>query len=152
MESNYYYISPAEYEEAERVYGLNKNTVYQRAYKNGWSKKRALTTPSKPKVPRECVEAAAKIGVSRQNLDNRLRRGWSMEKAITTPAKGKPGGKRKYEDWIYEKAKENNLNFSTVRWRIDVLKWDKLRACTEPVNEIGKYDRTELKKYYNTCF
>lgn len=132
---NWYYISPQEYEESKRKYNLNANTIYQRVYKNGWSKKEALTTPNKKenlKIPKEFVEIALRNGIARQTLDNRISRGWTLEDAITIK-QGKPGRKRIFEDWIYEKAKENNLSMDIVRYRIKNLKWDKLRACTEAV-------------------
>lgn len=141
--SNWYYITPEEFENAKEKYNLNQNTIYQRVYKNGWTKEKALNTPSrrsKPKIDKESLEIAKENGIIRQTLDSRLNRGWELERAITTK-QGKRGRKRMFEDWVYEEAKENGLNINVVRYRIKNLKWDKKEACTFPVNSNYSYPK-----------
>lgn len=141
--NDWYYITPKEFEYAKDKYNLNYNTIYQRVYKNGWTKAKALNTPSrksKPKISKEHLKIAEENGITRQTLDNRLNRGWELERAITTK-QGKRGRKRMFEDWIYQEAEKNGLNMNVVRYRIKNLKWDKKEACTFPVNSNYSYPK-----------
>lgn len=91
--SNYYYITPEEYEIALKN-GIKKEVVYQRVYRYGWTIKKAITTPTRKrdmsyKKKNLYVETALKNGISANAYYARLRRGWSKEKASTTKLKNK---------------------------------------------------------------
>lgn len=119
---NYYYITPEEYEIAEKN-GINKRVVYQRVFL-GWSKKRAITVPLQiKKLTNEHFEIAKKNGISKNTVKHRVSHlGWDIEKAITRKAEKR---KNKYLDL----AKANGIKESTYFSRI-YKGWSKKDAAT----------------------
>ena len=119
---NYYYITPEEYEIAEKN-GINKRVVYQRVFL-GWSKKRAITVPLQiKKLTNEHFEIAQKNGISKNTVKHRVSHlGWEIEKAITTPIISR---KNKYLD----QARKNGINENTYYSRIE-QGWTKEDAST----------------------
>ena len=129
-----YYISPEEFEEAEKR-GLSYKTVYSRFYYYNWSKERALTEPKKDrktKLTQEQIKTAASNGINIVCLRLRLSNGWSMEEAINKP-KQKSGRKNVIEDELYELAKKNGINRVTFYSRVKLLGWSIDRALNTPV-------------------
>lgn len=76
----------------------------------------------------EEYEQAEARGISRTTLTYRIRElGWSKSKAMNTPIQKR----HHYPKHIMDKVKENNINPSAFRWRVQ-NGWDIERACTEP--------------------
>ena len=162
-----YYITPDEYEIAKRN-GIPRNTLEQRIRDLLWDKQRAITEPPKnmSKGYGEYAKKAEKIGVKSNTFYTRVKRGWSPERAATTPIiktdnkfldeQRKKGIKkiRKYPDWVYEELKKNNINRDTFWRRVNTYKWSVEKACTTPVQEKGKYDRSDhvFRKYDKLTF
>lgn len=131
-----YYISPEEFEEAEKR-GLSYKIVYSRFYYYNWSKERALTEPKKirkTKLTTEQIKTAEKNGVGIDCLRLRLHNGWSMEEAINKP-KQKSGRKSVISDELYKLAKKKGIGRVTFYSRIKQLGWDVERALNTPVRE-----------------
>ena len=133
MEKRYWYITPEDYETAEKN-GIKKDTVIQRVRRFGWDVDTAITKKIKREnLPQEIVDKAKELGISKDLLVKRIKRGWSMEDACSIEAKG-VGKPRKHPDWVYEMAEENGIRLATVNHRIN-WGWDLLRACTEKVKQ-----------------
>lgn len=83
--------------EQARKNGVSYITLYFRVMHYGWDIDKAINTPpqqrfgNKPKLPEEIVKQAAKRGITRRDIWNRLNRGWSIEEAITKPVKRRKG-------------------------------------------------------------
>jgi hypothetical protein len=85
----------------------------------------------------EEYETAAANGISKQLLENRIRRlGWPKELAMTKP----PRKLSKIPREIVELAQRNDIPYQTLYWRI-YAGWAPERAATEPVA-----DRAECVK------
>ena len=81
--------------------------------------------------------AAEKNGISRRNLERRIRvNGWTKQKAINTPLQ-KMNNRKKWA----EIAKANGIGYSTFASRINYYNWSPERAATEPL-----LDKRELAK------
>lgn len=81
-----FYITPEEYEEAEKN-GVNRKTLSHRVRNSGWDKRRAIETPPRQFIDRKYYAALAESnGIKRSTFQNRVNTfGWDMEKAATTP-------------------------------------------------------------------
>ena len=89
------YITPQDFETAAKN-GIKKATVIRRVERNNWSVEDAITTPSQRyELPKELLEEAAKLGLNRQLVINRIKVGWDIEEACRTLKKGKMGRPRK---------------------------------------------------------
>lgn len=71
-----YYITPAEYTEAEGN-RINRNLLEKRIRLLGWDKQKAITTPVRrwERIPGDLIEQAYRNGVSYQALRKRISRG-----------------------------------------------------------------------------
>jgi hypothetical protein len=74
-----------------RKFGISPITIGSRL-RDGWSVKRALTTPAKVidilefnGKKQNLAQWSAEFGISYDTLWRRMKRGWSIEKALTTP-------------------------------------------------------------------
>ncbi len=133
MEKRYWYITPKDYETAEKN-GIKKDTVIQRVRKLGWDIDSAITKKIKrTNIPQEIIDKAKEMGIDRKTLVRRIRDGWNLEEACSIETK-KIGKPRKHPDWVYEMAEENGIRLATVNHRIK-WGWDMLRACTEKVKQ-----------------
>jgi hypothetical protein len=83
-----YYITPEEYEEAERN-GISKELLENRIRNMYWDKRRAITQPKRPRniiLTKEQCKTARENGISSKLIYSRTKQlNWSIEKAITTP-------------------------------------------------------------------
>ena len=131
MEKRYWYITPEDYEKAEKN-GIKRDTVNQRVRRFGWDIESAITKKTnRVHLPKENTEKAKENKIDRQTLLKRIREGWSIEDACTIAIK-KTGRPRAYPDWVYETAKKNGIKYTTVNQRIK-SGWDLMKACTEEV-------------------
>lgn len=123
-----YYITPDEYDEAERN-GISPITLTERIRKLAWDKRRAITTPVRIKRDRSALfEIAKRHGISRKILHTRLYRGWDELRASTLPVRtaeqSKEQGRklvemnRKYPLIAIEFASSNGIKVDTFRRRI----------------------------------
>lgn len=144
---NYYYITPQDYEDAEKN-GICKDTLETRVRKLGWSVKKAKTKEVRKKyeISEELLEIAKSKGITRGVIADRLRQGWSIEEACTRPKKG--GRQRKYPDWVYELADKNNISYSTVNHRI-LSGWNFEEACTIATMSQGERIKAMIKNKNN---
>ncbi|WP_338630440.1 hypothetical protein [Clostridium baratii] len=152
-----YYITPEEYEIAERN-GISERVVCERIRKLAWDKERAITEPiiTKNKYG-NLVNIARENGVSKETFYKRMKLGWESHRAVTTPVKtreeiiGMLAGKhRKYPKEIIELAESNGISYDTFRCRVRRLKWDIVKAATTPImnrRECGLLSKEKLKKY-----
>ena len=120
-----YYITPEEYEIAERN-GICRVTLKSRILELGWDKKTAITKPPrKTKDYGNYSKVAAANGISNQTFIDRVGRGWSEEKAATTPimnrkqcVKAMTDKTSKYPKEFIQLAKENGICYQTFATRV----------------------------------
>ena len=143
-----YYITPEEYEIAEKN-GISKRLLNERVRVNGWGKKRAITTPvRKQKKYDGFIRVALMNGISRTTFYMRVYNGEPLDVAATRPPK-KPGQilsemqdrRRKYSDEILETCKKNGICMSTFLNRVNKMKWPIEKAANTPIQQRGKYKR-----------
>lgn len=79
-----FYITPAEYEEAEKN-GICRSTLEKRIRWRGWDKRRALTQPPDWTPHKDWAEVAAENGIKYKTYIARVYRGMSEEQAATKP-------------------------------------------------------------------
>lgn len=147
MAGHYFYITPEEYEAAEKL-GISKSTLESRVWDLGWEKERALTTPPRKLNDRSHWSKVAETnGISYRLFINRVTlHGWSEERAATEPVWTKKDYKKfwaeknarnnRESDPIYQfsqLAVENGICKNTFYSRIRLLRWDPERAATEPI-------------------
>lgn len=139
MEKRYHYITPEDYETAERN-GVTAELAEARAWERGWDIDKAVMTPKKVQGRLEGTwekwkETATENGVNRIMFTNRVRSlGWSEEEAATI---GK--GKSRFPDfWTNEErgvAKRlgidgNGMNLPRIRMK--KLGWSREKAINTP--------------------
>ena len=90
-------------------------------------------------------ETALKNGISKNTVYQRVHRGWDVERAINQPTMDrKESWKTNFKNysvipkWVYEKAKDNGINKSTLINRISNLGWDMEEACTRKALSLGE--------------
>lgn len=115
MEKRYGYITPQDYETAEKS-GITRHALEQRVRDYGWDIDRAITQPLKIQVPFQPIwdewqDVATKNGISKKLFYHRVKKnGWSKEMSATHPImKGKPLS----DDWTDEEretARRNGLD------------------------------------------
>jgi hypothetical protein len=88
-------------------------------------------------TPKE-YEEAKRYGISRQNLDDRIRRcAWGKRKAITTPLQVH---KKRSEIMAWDivgVAKAHGISYQQFRDRL-YLGWDEIQAATTPLRDAAK--------------
>lgn len=146
---NYFYITPEDYEEAERN-GICKDTLETRVRKLGWNVRKAKTKEVRKKhnISKELLEIAKANGITRDTVTDRIRNGWTVEEACTRPKKR--GRQRKYPDWVYEEADKNGIRYSTVNHRV-TDGWDLKKACTKPVMSVNERV-SNMRDKRNKCY
>lgn len=150
MKRRYRYVKPGEYKSAERR-GISKKMIYDRLYRRGWTKKRALTEP----VGR--LGGAARIaeenGINRPTYYSRVRKGQDPIEAALTPlqkesraARARKAKELTPEEWFQakragtlknkampaewiERAKQHGVSARTLRDRLH-RGWPLSEACT----------------------
>ena len=137
-----YYITPEEYEIAERN-GIAKYTLEYRVRLYGWDKERAMTEPplQMQTIPNDIKERAAANGISYNTLRCRIRYyGWDYERACTEPLQDRKKqvqkvqkARRRYPQDILDLAEENNVKYATFQMRVNKLGWDMYKAATTPI-------------------
>lgn len=158
MEMRYGYITPKDFEIAERN-GINATNVRQRVNDYGWDIDRAITQPltirqKADPVWDEWEQVATENGVYKKLFNQRINAsGWSPEKAATTPIrKGRPIDL----EWTEEErelARKNGLDknyMNTVKARIR-LGWTREEAFRTPIlteNERAKRVAKGTRKYH----
>lgn len=131
-----YYITPEEYEVAEKN-GIRRKSLEYRIRRGCWDKEKAITIPTQ-KEPSEWTEIkniSLKNGISRQTFSARRKRGWSLVDAITIPpltqdeiiARAKENNPQKAPTFTEEqvkRAEENGISYKTLYDRVKRYKWD----------------------------
>lgn len=144
-----YYISPKEYEVAEKN-GISKCTLERRIRLYGWEKERALTQKPKKRVKQDYwKEIALKNGIKKSTFFGRINRhGWTPEKAATTPVVPTVIKNRKYSDEVYKRLEENGISRQLFYDRIR-KGWDIERATTrKPFTNQEKAESLKNKNSY----
>lgn len=130
------YLTDEDYRIAEEN-GISRRRAYLRYY-GGWSIHRSITEPvgsSRRSKYHDYKEICEKHGVSYQMFIGRIRKGMKPEEAaISKVTKGRHNTLVPAE--IYQLARENGINKSTVKTRIR-YGWDHTLAATEPPNPKG---------------
>lgn len=134
-----------DYEIAEKN-GISKVNVDQRINALGWTLEKAITQPMRVRFRhkyKEYVQLAESNGIPfitfRARVENH---NWSPEEAAVTPvmtmkevAEKRNEKNRIIPKEIYEKARGNGINDSTLKTRILMLNWDMDLAATKQVNK-----------------
>lgn len=137
-----YYITPEEYEIAERN-GISKKRLQRRIWDLAWDKQRAINEPPQKKsqaIPKEIAKRAEQNGIKYETLRQRIHRfGWDYERACTEPLQDKTkavkkalNAQRRYPKEIMELLKLNGIKYSTFINRINKSGWDLYKAATTP--------------------
>lgn len=138
MEKRYEYITPQDYEIADKN-GINRKMLNKRVRELGWDIERAITTP---KIQRntgwtEWKDVALSNGVNYDCFKNRVKRyGFTQEQAATTPKMTKKeiakNSNRKYPPHYLELALKNGIPKNTFYKRVKNLGWSLIQAATTP--------------------
>lgn len=134
-----------QYEIAEKN-GISKVNVDQRINVLGWTLEEAITKPMRVKFRqkyKEYVQLAESKGIPLITFRARVEKhNWDPEEAATTPvmtmkevAERRNEKNRIIPKEIYEKARKNGINNSTLKTRILMLNWDMDLAATKEVNK-----------------
>ena len=105
-----YYITPEEYEEAEKN-GITYDHVNTRVRGLGWDKERAITQPVKKykrkrKNLQKWAKVATKNGIPYTTFHSRIEKGMDHKEAATKPIKCKKEVVRRNESKKNEKYRE----------------------------------------------
>jgi len=85
----------------------------------------------KPVPTEKDYEIAARNGISKNNVDQRVNKlNWSIENAITKPIY--VSLKKKYKEFV-ELAEQNGISYRNFINRVIVHKWDPEEAATKPI-------------------
>lgn len=146
---HYFYITPQEYEEAERN-GVDPFNLERRIHLLGWEKEKAINTPLGAITDRsQWSEVAKSNGIKYNTFMNRVNNlKWSEERAATTPVISKSKQvenmnqkkKRVVPKDLMVLAESNGINYHTLRERLR-KGMDPEKAATMPLmtrSEIGK--------------
>ncbi|BBH19806.1 hypothetical protein Back11_11510 [Paenibacillus baekrokdamisoli] len=153
-----FYITPDEYTRAAKN-GVSAVRVAQRVRALGWSKEKAITTPSRVKKDRSHWRKVAEAnGIGGPTFYDRLRRGWTEERAAKEPlcsperqvefAAQARKTVQVYSDEIINLRKANGINRQTFHYRTRVMKWSPERAASEPVmsrQQVGRLGAQRLR-------
>lgn len=120
-----FYIQPQEYSLAESV-GIKPKTLEKRIRGLAWDKRKAITTPTRPKRDlTPYYQLAEQNGIPRKTFNGRMRRSWEPMRAATQPIekRGESLNKRwdterKYPKECVQKAKENGVTYREFQWRM----------------------------------
>lgn len=139
------YLSPEDFETAKKN-GINYHNAYERFYKRGWSKERAITEPIRDKAFSLYAKYKDICVVSRRAFENRIKRGMEPEAAATTPREDYTvrSGKGKLSKKLYEQALENGIGHATLHARVYIYNWSVERAISTPVNTKFRKKKTGL--------
>jgi hypothetical protein len=136
---------------------LEIDVVYNRHFCHGWDLERALKEPKvrnrtnthiyqgKEYTTKELAELTI---ISYETLRHRLQGGWGIERALTQPIDVKifPSSKYDYEGKLYSFRKLvktfSKFSENTVKYRLEVLKWDLEKALHHPQVHAGPKKRT----------
>ncbi|PEA85888.1 hypothetical protein [Bacillus thuringiensis] len=142
MKSPYdYYITPDEYERAERK-GISASTLRSRIYDFCWRKERAINTPPiKNHLWREVKDIVLSNGIARKTFEKRIKLGWDLDRAINQrPMNSKEIAKileqkkkRVFTDEQIQQAEENGISYRLLYDRVRRRKWEWEVAITTPV-------------------
>lgn len=134
----------SDFEIAEKN-GIPRKNAYSRYYSLGWSKKRAITEPHRPrpKTHLKYKEQLEANGISTNIFYARLSYGWSEEKAANEPIMTREERTKRMlqvrhkdkriSDEIKELAEKNGIPLQTLRQRVYKYNKDPYLAATEPL-------------------
>ncbi|MEB9249509.1 hypothetical protein P4H97_26700 [Bacillus cereus] len=147
MKSPYdFYITPDEYEEAEKN-GISRDLLTCRVRKFGWGKEIAMTKPSRYNANRwkNIKEIALKNGISHSTYVKRIKGKWRLIDAISKPpfdryqslklaTQVNPKNQNKIlTDQQAKIASLNGISYRTAKARIKRSKWSIEEAITTPI-------------------
>lgn len=150
MEKRYEYITPQDYEIADKN-GINRKMLNKRVHELGWDIDRAITTP---KIVRrtgwtEWKDIALSNGVNYDCFKNRVKRyGFTQEQAAMTPKMTKEeiakNSNRKYPQQYLDLALKNGIPKSTFYKRVKDLGWSLIQAATTPKISSADIDHSKF--------
>lgn len=150
--SHYFYITPEEYEVAEKN-GIDAHNLERRIRLLGWSKEKAINTPLRELNDRSYwVEVARKNGIKYQTFMNRVNNlGWDEERAATAPPNkhqfnGVHEKVRIIPTEIIKLAEKNGIKYHTLRMRIK-RGMDPHEAATKPLMSKSEAGKLGAKAY-----
>lgn len=151
-----YYITPDEYDEAERN-GINRRNVDYRIRGAGWRKEKAITKPTQKYTDLSKLKIIAmENGICYRTLKSRIAKGWDDRRATTEPLRTtedliafcrRSKKTRKYPRDMVDLAMKNGILKGTFRDRAR-NGWDLIRAATLPPSKANGPMR--LKELYGT--
>ncbi|OPD57622.1 hypothetical protein [Bacillus anthracis] len=155
-----YYITPEEYEVAEKN-GIRRKSLEYRIRRGCWDKEKAITIPTQ-KEPSEWTKIkniSLKNGISRQTFSARRKRGWSLVDAITIPpltqdeiiARAKEKNPQKapiFTEEQVKRAEENGISYKTLYDRVKRYKWDLEEAIATPILSASERGRKGKERSY----
>lgn len=129
------YLTPEDFEIAE-ANGINRQRAFDRFYKDGWSKKRAITQPMARKRPefKQYKEICAANGINFTTFHARMNSGWTAEEASTKPIGYKLPRKLKITPEQFATAEANGISKGALWNRVSGLRWPIEKAITVPIN------------------
>lgn len=134
-EKRYFYITPEDYEIAEKN-GIKRATVYQRVNDSGWDIDRAITQPPASHKTGNWTKWKDRSVVCYNTFAGRIRAGMTPEQAALTPII--PHAKRRkapsvFSDEQIEIARKNGISKSIASQRYHACGWSIEDAITIPV-------------------
>lgn len=134
------YLQDEDYEIAE-ANGIPKANAYHRFYYSGWDKQRAITEPihhtKHGTLWKDHKEQCESLGIKQRAFYRRVERGMTPEEAASLPPIKRGQHKRTntvITSEMVSLAASNGICKNTLACRIHQHRWDKERACTEPVH------------------
>ena len=149
-----YYITPEEYETAEKN-GVSKDLLEQRLRRLNWSRRRAVNeTPKKHGDHKYWYGIAKGNGINYNTFTSRISRGWEPERAATEAAcsrkeSGTRSGRvrKRFSKEALDMLEKSGIAYATFRARVETG-WDEMEAASHPViskSEAGKRSATKMK-------
>ena len=136
-----YYITPEEYETAERN-GISRVLLDKRVRDLLWDKETAINKPPRKQdySLSKYADVAEQNGIHRNTFFTRVKSGMPPEKAMMKPLQDKKKWseqmkqrrKKRYPAFVYEKIKEIGLTASNFHQRMLTGRYTLYEACTIP--------------------
>lgn len=146
-EKRYSYITPEDYETAERN-GIKKATLETRVYKMGWDIDRAITQPvqAQGKWKEDWLAWKDIANVCRATFYSRKESGWSSVRAALLPPMTKKEiaqKLRRYTKEQLDQAAELGITRRLISYRTTVMGWSVEKAISTP--KMSKAEAGQLR-------
>lgn len=121
------YLTPEDIQIAESN-GISERLAKQRFYQRMWSRERSITEPLRTDLWHKYKATCEKNGISNDVFRRRISRRWTPEEAATRPIP-----KPVLTPELKQLAASNGIRLSTLKSRLNIQKWDPIKAATTPV-------------------